>query len=127
MFLATNISVASFSITVTLCDHASSQPWTLTTVYGPSDDECKRAFLDEPISIHSQITGPWLVIDDFNLILHDQDKNKPRVNRRWMRRFRDALDRSFLKEIKLIGRRFTWSNEQDDPTLVRLGRAFCNS
>jgi hypothetical protein len=31
-----------------------------------------------------------------------------------------------LKEIKLIGRRYTWSNEQVVPTLVRLDRAFCN-
>jgi hypothetical protein len=68
-----------------------------------------------------------MVIGDFNLILHDSDKNKPRVNRSWMRKFKSAVDASFLRDIKLVGRRFTWSNEQVDPTLVRLDRAFCNS
>jgi hypothetical protein len=67
-----------------------------------------------------------MLIGDFNLILCDQDKNKRRVNRAWMRRFKHAVDSSFLREIKLVGRRYTWSNEQSDPTLVRLDRAFCN-
>ncbi|XP_071678138.1 uncharacterized protein [Lolium perenne] len=31
-----------------------------------------------------------------------------------------------MKDIKLLGHRFTWSNEQDPPTLVRLDRAICN-
>jgi hypothetical protein len=31
-----------------------------------------------------------------------------------------------LKEILLHGRRFTWSNGQSSPTLVRLDRAFCS-
>jgi hypothetical protein len=31
-----------------------------------------------------------------------------------------------LKEIPLHGRQFTWSNGQDNPTLVRLDRAFCS-
>jgi hypothetical protein len=85
------------------------------------------AFLNELVAIHAQISGAWVVIGDFNLILHDADKNKPRVNRSWMRKFKAALDASYLKEIRLVGRRFTWSNEQQDPTLVRLDRAFCSS
>lgn len=40
--------------------------------------------------------------------------------------FRAALNSSSLREIPLIGRRFTWSNEQSPPTLVHLDRAFCN-
>jgi exonuclease III len=125
-YLVSNINIASFSITAKFTDRSSNVSWHLTTVYGPADDDRKLAFLNELVLIHSQISGAWMVIGDFNLILSDQDKNKRRVNRAWMRRFKNAVDSSFLREIKLVGRRYTWSNEQSDPTLVRLDRAFCN-
>jgi hypothetical protein len=44
-----------------------------------------------------------------------------------MGQFRQALIACQLKEIKLQNRKYTWSNERDDPTLVKLDRAFCNS
>jgi exonuclease III len=42
-----------------------------------------------------------------------------------MNSFKAALDVMRLKEIKLNGRRFTWSNEQTNPTLTRIDRLFC--
>lgn len=44
-----------------------------------------------------------------------------------MGRFRRTLNHLQLKEIELIGRRFTRSNERSAPTLVRLDRAFCTA
>jgi hypothetical protein len=123
---STNVLLAAFSITAKFTDRSSNISWNLTSVYGLADDSRKLSFLNKMVDIHANISGPWMVIGDFNLILHDQDKNKSRVNRSWMRHFKHAVDSSFLKEIKLIGRQYTWSNEQDDPTLVRLDRAFCN-
>jgi hypothetical protein len=41
-----------------------------------------------------------------------------------MNSFKAALDVMRLKEIKLNGRRFTWSNEQTNPTLTRIDRLF---
>ena len=32
-----------------------------------------------------------------------------------------------LKEIPLLGRRYTWSNERDSPTLVKLDRVLCTN
>jgi hypothetical protein len=116
----TNVNIASFSITAKFTDRASNVSWHLTTIYGPADDDRKLSFLNELVDIHGRLSGPWMVIGDFNLILHDHEKNKSRVNRSWMRRFKHDVDSSFLREIKLIGRQYTWSNEQDDPTLVRL-------
>jgi len=39
--------------------------------------------------------------------------------------FKAAIDHLRLKEIKLNGRRFTWSNEQDNPTLTKIDRLLC--
>jgi len=44
-----------------------------------------------------------------------------------MQQFRDALNECELKEIHLQNRKFTWSNERRDPTLMKLDRVFCNA
>ena len=41
-----------------------------------------------------------------------------------MERFRRAIDHLELKEVPLIGRKFTWTNSQKDPTMTRIDRAF---
>lgn len=42
-----------------------------------------------------------------------------------MGRFRSFINEIYLKEIPLLGRKYTWSNERRSRTLVRLDRAFC--
>jgi hypothetical protein len=44
-----------------------------------------------------------------------------------MRAFKAVIDELNLKEIGLNGRRYTWSNEQDSPTLTRIDRLLCTS
>jgi hypothetical protein len=44
-----------------------------------------------------------------------------------MGKFRTTIDDCELLEICLHNRKFTWSNKRENPTLVRLDRAFCNS
>ena len=41
--------------------------------------------------------------------------------------FKATIDSLLLKEIRLNGRHFTWSNEQDSPTLTRIDRFLCTS
>jgi hypothetical protein len=52
----------------------------------------------------------WLILADFNLIYKIQDKNNCRINKQMMSRFRRALDYLEVKEINLVGKKFTWSN-----------------
>ncbi|XP_073353880.1 uncharacterized protein [Aegilops tauschii subsp. strangulata] len=65
-------------------------------------------------------------ISDFNLICDARDKSNDNLDHRMMARFRAALNQSELREIKLSGWWFTWSNEQSHPTLARLDRAYCD-
>jgi hypothetical protein len=58
------------------------------------------------------------------MIYRDEDKNNGNLHRRMMGRFRRFLNDSELKEIYLHGRRYTWSNERETPTLVWLDRVF---
>lgn len=67
----------------------------------------------------------WLLLGDFNLVYKEENKNNGRLNRHVMLRFRRALNHLKVKEIDLMGRRFTWSNNQNNPTLTRIDRTFC--
>ncbi|XP_024314534.1 uncharacterized protein LOC112270714 [Brachypodium distachyon] len=69
----------------------------------------------------------WLILGDFNLIYRACDKNNRNVNLRLMGQFCRALEDCNLKEINLQNRKFTWSNERESPTLVKLDRAFYNN
>jgi hypothetical protein len=90
----------------------------------PTTDVLKVQFLQELRSIRLTCVGPWAVGGDFNLIYKVEDKNNQNVDRAMMGRFRRLLNELELVEIDLLGRQFTWSNEREAPTLVRLDRVF---
>jgi hypothetical protein len=71
------------------------------------------------------VQTPWLLMGDFNLIYKELDKTNGGLNRRLMLRFRKVLNQLEVKEVELVGKKFTWSNIQDPPTLTRIDRAFC--
>lgn len=102
-------------------------PWWISTVYGPQDEDGKVAFLQEIRDVCRDCTGPWMLCGDFNLILRNEDKNNGNLNRRMMGRFRRCISDLALREVYLNGRRYTWSNAQSPPTLVRLDRVLCTS
>jgi hypothetical protein len=60
------------------------------------------------------------------MIYEATNKNNMNLNRRFMGSFRHVLNTCELFEFKLQNRSYTWSNEREDPTLVRLDRVFCN-
>ncbi|WVZ90539.1 hypothetical protein U9M48_036832 [Paspalum notatum var. saurae] len=86
---------------------------------------CKSASVQELRNVRALYQGPWLVAGDFNLIYQAEDKNSDNLNRALMGRFSRFLDDSMLKEMQLVGRKFTWSNEWANPTLVGLDKIFC--
>jgi exonuclease III len=104
-----------------------SAPWWLTCVYGPQDEADKIAFLAELREIRRLRPEPWLLCGDFNMIYKDEDKNNDNLHRHMMGRFRRFINDCVLKEVYLHGRRYTWSNERETPTLVRLDKVFCST
>jgi len=103
---------------------ADNVSWTLTGVYGPQEDRDKLSFLDEIKGLRQIVQVEWLIVGDFNLIYKAEDKSNDRLNRRLMSDFRQTIDEAQLMEIDLRGRKFTWSNEQDNPTFTRIDRMF---
>lgn len=98
------------TISATITMRADRINWKITVVYGPQGDTAKLQFLQELKNIPSPEHNRRLILGDFNLIYQEQDKNNSNLNRRLMGAFRATIDHLQLKEIKLNGRRFTWSN-----------------
>ena len=101
----------------------------LFAVYGPQSDPDKVAFLQE---LQGRITSDLppntatIVVGDFNMIVKASDKSNTNVNRRNMARFRKFINDMQLKDLYLHGRRYTWSNEQQVSTMVKLDRVLFN-
>lgn len=115
-----------FSISIKLTLKMNNVKFWLTALYGPTTSGAKASYLNELISCQPTPNIPWLCIRDYNLICDASDKNDANINRKEMRYFRQALDASDLMEIRLLNRKYTWSNRRLRPTLVHLDKAFCN-
>ncbi|CAD6342986.1 unnamed protein product [Miscanthus lutarioriparius] len=91
---------------------------------------CRRLYgyeMDRAALLASEITGikqqmeaRWLVLGDFNMIYGVEDKNNQLVNFRMLNRFKNTIDNLQLAPLALHGRRFTWCNEQQDPTMTKI-------
>ena len=53
------------------------------------------------------------------MIYQERDKSNPNL-------FRKAIDQVGLKEVKCKNCRYTWSNERENPTLVKLDMVLYN-
>ena len=96
--------------------------WDLTGVYGPQQENEKMDFLNELRNIHNLVGPEWIILGDFNMIRRAREKNKGLINRRIMSLFNKTIDDLQLLELDLNGRAFTWSNEQNEPTMTRIDR-----
>lgn len=114
----------SFSVTTKVEATTSVEEWWLTVVYGPQDDHQKLMFLQELRAVSTIVSDRWLVMGDFNMILHPADKSNNNLNRRLMGEFRNLVSDMELRELRLRGRKYTWSN---DVTQTRIHRAFCTT
>jgi hypothetical protein len=67
--------------------------------------------MQELREIRGECHVPWMIAGDFNLIYKTEDKNNSNYNRAMMGRFRQLIDDLTLKEVPLVGRKYTWSNQ----------------
>lgn len=91
-------------------------------MYGPQGDGLKRQFLLDLQLRRAACPGPWMVLGDFNMILTAAEKKNNNLNRHIMGKFRDFIDDNELKELYMHGRRFTWTNERDNPVMTKIDR-----
>lgn len=98
----------------------------ISNVYGPCDSASKPVFLQELMDLSVSMSCPWVIVGDFNLTLRPADKSSDNFNMHEALFFSSAIQSMQLQDLPLLERRFTWSNQQDVPILVRLDRALVN-
>ncbi|XP_073353997.1 uncharacterized protein [Aegilops tauschii subsp. strangulata] len=77
-------AVGQFAITVRITISRRPTSFWLTSVYGPTDDASKEAFLAEISSAAPPASEPWIINGDFNQIYEAREKNNLNLNRRLM-------------------------------------------
>lgn len=126
-FSVTCLHKGDWSLSLQISNIEGGGQWTLTNVYGPQSDNEKILFLDELTMVGQSLgVGAWCVMGDFNLLAAGSDKNNGIINRKLIGRFRCFLDALELREVYLFGRRYTWCNEQEMPTLTKIDKVLVN-
>ncbi|KAE8782108.1 hypothetical protein D1007_44487 [Hordeum vulgare] len=113
-----------FFVNMSVTDRRVHLSWEVIIVYGPANHGRSAEFLVELKNKVERCTTPVVVAGDFNLIRWASDKISPNVDRARMRLLNDCIADLALREIALVGARFTWSNKQADPIRSVLDRVF---
>ncbi|PNT72182.1 hypothetical protein BRADI_2g40912v3, partial [Brachypodium distachyon] len=122
----TSVCRANFSLFCSFESRASSLAFFISNVYGPCEATDKPIFLEEISSIGRSLDGPWAILGDFNFVLRPNERSNANFNAPEAAAFSATINSLQLQELPLLGRAFTWSNQQEVPTLVRLDRALVN-
>jgi hypothetical protein len=105
---------------------ANGKAWSVSAVYGPQTDEEKFLFIEELKSLKGTVLQEWLLLGDFNLLVKESDKSSRNVNMRLIASFRVVLNFLEMAEIRLHGRRFTWTSTCAAQTKSKIDHCFAS-
>ncbi|XP_021866679.2 uncharacterized protein [Spinacia oleracea] len=100
-----------------------------TAVYGLHTIENRKPLWADLCSLKNTITGPWLVMGDFNAVLLSGDRvNDTAVTNNETRDFEECINSTDLTELKTFGQFFSWTNKGQGNLRIcsRIDRAFGN-
>jgi hypothetical protein len=69
-----------FSLTTSFESTTSDVAFTVNNVYAPSDHDLTQDFVTEMVGLTAVVSGPWLIIGNFNLIRVPAEKNNNNFN-----------------------------------------------
>jgi hypothetical protein len=116
-----------FAISAEVVDKKTRGHVRLIIVYGPAQDDRKEQFLIELSNICAQNKLPPTSGGDFNILRFSSEKNKNFTANRFSDMFNWIINSYELREIVMNGGKFTWSNNQMNPTLEKLDRVLMNN
>jgi hypothetical protein len=94
----------------------------VVNIYGPTQHTLSDDFIQEISSFCLNISLPIVMGGDFNLIRNNKERNHGLGDQRLMNLFNNFIGQFQLRKIFCSGTRFTWSNKQQHPTLIKLDR-----
>jgi exonuclease III len=115
--------IRRFSMSCDVINKRDINKFRVTTVYGAAEED-KQDFLDELHKSMQNEDKPIIIGGDFNLVRYLEDKSNRRVDFNGCDKFNEWIDKHCMLEINLLGRGFTWSNNQGDPIMSHIDRVF---
>lgn len=116
--------VGTFCLSAEFSNKLDHSVWVCTTVYRPNSRHLKHVFWDE--IRRCQLHLPWVICGDFNAIFILEDKNSGVPNLADISYAQTLVSDLNLVEPPLVGRKFTWTNGQANPSWIRLDRFLVN-
>ena len=112
----------TFSLKAIVQDKKEKMTLSLVTVYGLAHEENRDLFLTELSQICSTNTYSMILGGDFNILRFSSDKNTSFPGNKFTDLFNWVINAHELRDLPLNGGSYTWSNNQQVPTLERLDR-----
>jgi len=117
-----NSHMGSFFLAVLIRNRSSNFRFWVLNIYGPAQHSFSGDFVSEVKDFCANESLPILMGGDFNLIRNNRERNQGRGDPRLMELFNDFIGELHLREIHVSGSKFTWSNKQRNPTMIKLDR-----
>ena len=121
-FEVKKVVVGEYTLVAHVYDKKIKKELTIATVYGPAHEDKKEAFITELSQLCSSQNQPLLIGGDFNIMRFSDDKNKSFLGNKFTDLFNWVINTHGMRDVDLNGGKYTWSNNQVDPTLERLDR-----
>ncbi|XP_074311631.1 uncharacterized protein LOC141647380 [Silene latifolia] len=102
--------------------------WTCSIVYGCNKDSERTSLWQSILQCKSIVHGPWLLMGDFNNVLHIGERIGSEVTLAEIRDFQQCVDSCGLYDLVTQGAYFTWNNKQEENKRVftRIDRVLAN-
>jgi hypothetical protein len=120
IFDGTLLEVHMSAVRVLFTSKHTKESWTLVSVYGPCRGIERDIFVQWLHDLQIPFDEHWLLVGDFNFMRSVDNRNKPGADMNDIFIFNEIISYLGLVEIPLEGRKFTWSNMQDQPLLEQL-------
>jgi hypothetical protein len=118
-----NIEDDNYHIKFVIKNKADGFRWALLSVYGAAQEKHREHYLSELVRACTSCGDlPFLVGGYFNIIRNPSKKNNSRYNNKWALLFNAIIEMLNLRELELIGRKYTWANYAEVPTHEKLDR-----
>lgn len=114
--------IGRFSITVHLRHNCGTQTLAFTAVYGPTNQREREAFFGKLRHHKPHGRMPWIIGGDFNATAAPRERTSDANTWRSTLAFAGLISELELLNLALVGKKYTWSNDQAQPHMARLDR-----
>ncbi|WOK91875.1 hypothetical protein Cni_G00566 [Canna indica] len=114
--------VGQHFLSASLMHRSSHIYYTFINVYGPPRSVGRSSFLAELVPLLQNVDENIIMGGDYNITIFDHERKNCAGSARDSERFSRFIMNQRLIDLPLLGRKYTWTNNQFNPSLAKLDR-----